>query len=116
MEKSIVIIVGLTLALIDKRGGKNSFLRVYFHPPDSGYAHAVITTCRQNLWAFAVCVCLCVLIVQSRPSLRWNASFVVLVQSWPHLTSCLEISTLKEEFKTLRENREEYLLICTFLF
>lgn len=58
LESSIVIVEGVTLALIDK-GGKKSFLRACFHLYDSGYTHAVITASRQNLWAFAAHVCVC---------------------------------------------------------
>lgn len=113
LESSIVIVEGVTLALIDK-GEKKSFLRACFHLYDSGYTCTVITACRHKLRAFLHrCVCVRVCVSDSSCpiriiSLHRNVLLVVVVLGWPHLRGRFEITTLEEGGK--RKKRAVYSL------
>lgn len=82
LESSIVIVVGVTLALIDKGRKKNLLpegtLSSLWQRVDS-CSHNSLQTESESLGC--KCVCCQIKII----SLSWNASLVIWVHEWPHL-------------------------------
>lgn len=97
LQSSVVIVEGVTLWLIDKRGErKKPFFppRLRFHLSVSRCTYSVITACRPSLWAHGACVCAVVCAHVCTP--QWNALPVSVLLNWPHLSGLFRITALVE--------------------